>query len=176
MRSVNIRFQRGTIKGSIFNLMMLYTYVVLREETPDDRLRNAARARENGIHTGYRHTNGKQSEDEEGEAREDSTTHTFEAGVVCFSFDPGKRHHKTLAQVHRPVPGYEVSLCLSLVRMVRGKSTTARRVFISKSFIQSFNALHLTEQMCATEAMVLKFYLPKNTHNMCRVYIHRMYY
>ena len=31
--------------------------------------------------------------------------HTFEAGVVCFSFDPRKRHHKTLAQLHAPVPG-----------------------------------------------------------------------
>ena len=33
--------------------------------------------------------------------------HTFEAGVVCFSFDPRKRHRKTLAEVHAPVPGYE---------------------------------------------------------------------
>lgn len=89
---------------------MLYTYGVVREETPEDRLKDAAKARENGIHIGYRYTKGKQSEDEEGEAREDSTTHTFEAGVVCFSFDPRKRHRKTLAQVHRPVPGYEVSL------------------------------------------------------------------
>jgi len=29
------------------------------------------------------------------------TTHIFKAGVVCFSFDPRRRHHKTLAQVRR---------------------------------------------------------------------------
>lgn len=33
--------------------------------------------------------------------------HTFEAGVVCFSFDPRKRAGKTLAELHAPVPGYE---------------------------------------------------------------------
>ena len=36
--------------------------------------------------------------------------HAFEAGVVCFSFDPRKRRGKTLAEVHRPVPGYEAKM------------------------------------------------------------------
>lgn len=40
----------------------------------------------------------------------ETARHTFEAGVVCFSFDPRKRHKKTLAQVHAPVPGYEAKM------------------------------------------------------------------
>ena len=47
----------------------------------------------------------------------DGTRHTFEAGVVCFSFDPRKRHHKTLAQVHRPVPGYEEKMRRAVARV-----------------------------------------------------------
>lgn len=56
------------------------------------------------------------SEDRGLEEEEGEDAHTFEAGVVCFSFDPRKRHHKTLAQVHRPVPGYEVRSCTDTTR------------------------------------------------------------
>jgi len=36
-----------------------------------------------------------------------STTYVFNAGVVCFSFDPQKRRDKALRALHAPVPDYE---------------------------------------------------------------------
>ena len=50
---------------------------------------------------------GEGSEEEDAVGDLSVARHVFRAGVVCFSFDPRKRHGKTLSQVHRPVPGYE---------------------------------------------------------------------
>ena len=50
---------------------------------------------------------GDGSEEEDAVGDLSVARHVFRAGVVCFSFDPRKRHGKTLSQVHRPVPGYE---------------------------------------------------------------------
>ena len=50
---------------------------------------------------------GDGSEEEDAVGDLSVARHAFRAGVVCFSFDPRKRHGKTLSQVHRPVPGYE---------------------------------------------------------------------
>lgn len=36
-----------------------------------------------------------------------STTYVFNAGAVCFSFDPQKRRDKALRALHAPVPDYE---------------------------------------------------------------------
>ena len=55
-------------------------------------------------------TGGAEGGAEGGAAGAETARHTFEAGVVCFSFDPRKRHKKTLAQVHAPVPGYEAKM------------------------------------------------------------------
>jgi len=52
-----------------------------------------------------------------GTAGAETARHTFEAGVVCFSFDPRKRHKKTLAQVHAPVPGYEAKMRDAVARV-----------------------------------------------------------
>ena len=49
--------------------------------------------------------------------------HTFEAGVVCFSFDPRKRHRKTLAEVHAPVPGYERKMRDAVARVFTNLKT-----------------------------------------------------
>ena len=52
--------------------------------------------------------------------RTQTTRHAFRAGVVCFSFDPRKRHGKTLAGLHRPVPGYEAKMRHAVSRVFSG--------------------------------------------------------
>ena len=49
-----------------------------------------------------------------------TTRHAFRAGVVCFSFDPRKRHGKTLAGLHKPVPGYEARMRRAVSRVFSG--------------------------------------------------------
>ena len=60
----------------------------------------------------------------------ETARHTFEAGVVCFSFDPRKRHKKTLAQVHAPVPevrGEDAQRGVSGVREPPGRASAVAR-------------------------------------------------
>jgi choline monooxygenase len=59
-------------------------------------------------------------DDDDDESRKLATRHTFRAGVVCFSFDPQKRHGKTLAGLHRPVPGYEEKMRHAVSRVFSG--------------------------------------------------------
>jgi len=59
-------------------------------------------------------------DDDDDESRKLATRHTFRAGVVCFSFDPRKRHGKTLAGLHRPVPGYEEKMRHAVSRVFSG--------------------------------------------------------
>jgi len=61
-----------------------------------------------------------------GEDQDETETHTqhaFLAGVVCFSFDPEKRRGKTLAGLHRPVPGYEARMRRAVSRVFSKLST-----------------------------------------------------
>ena len=48
------------------------------------------------------------------------TSHVFEAGVVCFSFDATKRRGKTLGDIHVPVPGYEEKMRAAVARVFAG--------------------------------------------------------
>ena len=61
--------------------------------------------------------------DEDEDENETHTRHAFRAGVVCFSFDPEKRRGKTLAGLHRPVPGYEARMRRAVSRVFSGLST-----------------------------------------------------
>ena len=54
----------------------------------------------------------------------ETTRHAFRAGVVCFSFDPRKRHGKTLAGLHKPVPGYASKMRRAVSRVFSGLEPT----------------------------------------------------
>jgi hypothetical protein len=75
---------------------------------------------------------GDDDDDDDDESRKLATRHTFRAGVVCFSFDPRKRHGKTLAGLHRPVPGYEEKMRHAVSRVFSGltpeKAAVARQL------------------------------------------------
>ena len=64
-----------------------------------------------------------EDEDEYETETQTQTRHAFRAGVVCFSFDPEKRRGKTLAGLHRPVPGYEARMRRAVSRVFSGLST-----------------------------------------------------
>jgi hypothetical protein len=64
--------------------------------------------------------------------------HTFEAGVVCFSFDPRQRHGATLAELHAPVPGYEEKM-KSAVGKVFANLTTKKPLWRANWALQNNN-------------------------------------
>ena len=80
---------------------------------------------------------GDGSEEEDASGRDLSVArHVFRAGVVCFSFDPRKRHGKTLSQVQRPVPGYERKMRDAVARLHQsqgGEAAVARQLGVEDS-------------------------------------------
>ena len=79
---------------------------------------------------------GDGSEEEDAVGDLSVARHVFRAGVVCFSFDPRKRHGKTLSQVHRPVPGYERKMRDAVARVFTnlqgGEAAVARQLGVAK--------------------------------------------